>query len=134
MTTIRNLWGEPFSEDVKAPVQTLAEQAALVGQMTNNILEGRVENQSKGRTFTFDLSVVAPALGNYVYAILKIDYKLEFYPLHLQSYADPAEYDCENEEEFVRVLEEVLSSKKVRTVVTSLLSQSRVLHKKDVSF
>jgi hypothetical protein len=130
----RNLWGEPFGEELKAPVQILAEQAALLGQMTNNILEGRVENQSKGRTFTFDLNVVAPALGNYVHSILRIDYTLEFYPLRLQSQVAQAEYDCEGEEEFMKVLEEVLSSRKVRQVVTSLLSQSRVLHKKDASY
>jgi len=134
MMSSRNLWGEPFSEEVKAPVQILAEQAALLGQMTNNILDGRVENQSKGRTFTFDLNVVAPALGNYVYGILRIDYKLEFYPLRLQSHADQAEYDCANEDDFLKVLEEVLASRKVRSIVTSLLSQSRVLHKKDTPY
>ena len=134
----KNLWGGPLTVEIKPPVAILAEQAGLVGEMTNNILEGKIDNQGQGKTFAYELDIVAPALNNYVYAVLRIEHSIQFYPLRIMSYAEPSFFDkpqeCKDEIEFVNTLEQILSSNKVRAVLSALLIQSRAFPKQESPF
>ena len=140
----RNLWPEDIAvTDRVPPVSILKEQAALLGQRTKNLVEGRVRSGSSvyvGSDFNYSFELVAPALDNYRYELLRISHGVEFYPLRL--FSDPREslsmvkqlFDpdaqstgqtIENEGQFLKALEIIFSSEQTRKVIGSLIAQSR---------
>ena len=140
----RSLWPETIDliEQVP-PVSILKEQGAILGRSTKNLVEGRVRGGSSpfaGSDFSYSFELVAPALDNYRYELLRISHGVEFYPLRLQSdpllgfleirqLFDPnaasAEQTIENEEQFLKALKIIFSSEKARKVIGSLIAQSR---------
>jgi hypothetical protein len=123
----KNLWGKlPQAETIRSPVAILREQASLLGEMTGMLLEGRVHTWRDAllgdRPFRARLCIVAPSLDNYEVEIAEIGYPLGFYPATVASIASKRA-EAENEEEFIHVLEGVLSSAGVKQVITRLLTQ-----------
>jgi hypothetical protein len=146
MSLETNLWGElPKPEILRTPLVILREQAALLGEMTNRILEADVglhkasvdysksavelaslEVTRKGREFIADLDIVAPFLDHYRVTIAQIKFDLaEVYPVELIDVLAMMNYKANNEAEFVRKLQGILRSEKVQRVISSLLAQVR---------
>lgn len=81
-----NLWGDFSQVPIeRTPVVVLREQAELLSAATGEILNGSVLRASSegGSSFGSSLYIVAPALGNYRYYILRILYGPEPYPVSM---------------------------------------------------
>lgn len=80
----QDLWGElPLAEEVRSPLTILKEQAALLGQKTNNLLQGHVNfhRSTIDPQFTADFDIEAPLLDSYFYHVLTIRYPVTLYPV-----------------------------------------------------
>ncbi|PSN15645.1 hypothetical protein C7293_06215 [filamentous cyanobacterium CCT1] len=141
-----DLW--PNNLDIptsKPPVTILREQAAFLGQKTDNIVQAKVRNttQQGGVTFEYQLFLQSDAIG-YSYRILAIVYTIEFYPVAFILDTDIQEelsnkkilkkYEVtlderisirvNSEEEFLGLLAEILKTEKIRQIIVALLAQA----------
>jgi hypothetical protein len=138
---MEDLWPSDIGYSAKrAPVVILREQASLLGQKTQNILQAEVEPQSgmssgiklKHTPFEYSFRVVAKALGNYRYNLFKIFHDIMLYPVEIQGDNDILKevagegVDCilaDSEDEFKAILKKILGSEKTREVIAALMSQ-----------
>ena len=137
MSTTRNLWGELLPPDTSPPPShILAEQAALLGQLTNNVLEGRVKVAEKWDEFgrktrkcvEAQLRIVVPVLSNYSVSILTVRYNpLEYYPVEIiddapQAHNEPPQnpFMAATEEEFQDRLGAILGGERVQSIISKL--------------
>jgi len=123
-----NLWGEiPKKGNLRTPIAILREQATLLGQATNNVLQGDVSmgRDTFGPEFQISLSIVAPALDDYRIFLVRVTHELMLYPLTVFDLVNDAQYDCDDEETFRRALKQILSSQGTHRIIDSLLSQSQ---------
>lgn len=131
MMTVENLWGEfPAVETERTPLVILREQCTILGKLTDNVLEGRIRKIWKGNRFHLVMEIVAPALDNYVYTVLRVDHGIQMYPLEIVRLnleldeigrGNPVQH-CKNEAEYVKILRENLSSDTVRRVIMGLIT------------
>lgn len=126
-----DLWGEiPTEKEIKLPVTILKEQATLLGEKTNKILEAKVDSI---RLATQDqvghsLKIIAPALSNYNYEVLSIYHPPIFvYPVTIIYQVNKQRYqaNCNDENSFGEKLKEILSSDTVHKAIVALISQSK---------
>ncbi len=126
--SVKNLWGDiPSGEAIRTPYTILREQTAVLGELTDHVLEGRVIRQQVARSsnlFSLAMSIVAPAIDNYMFRLIIATHPVTLYPATLKDLSNEETYECENEEVFVERLGIILSSDRVRKVVQGLLSQS----------
>lgn len=124
----KDLWGDlPTAEIIKTPSMILREQAAMLGEKTNNVLQGHVNIGRDGSEFTADFSIIARVLDNYTQKIVLVRYKIINYPLQIWNFlsATSNPTNCKNEDEFTAKLQLILSSEEVRKLIIGLLSQSK---------
>jgi hypothetical protein len=130
----QDLWGDlSLEENIRTPVTILREQAALLGQKTNNILEGEVSVERAApkphEQFLASFFIVAPLLNKYRYQLLSVQYPLvKMYPLVIFDYNSedsPEKIACEDEASFVQALGRIFIQPEVKKVLSSLISQSR---------
>ena len=125
--TEKSLWGElPTRDLVRTPYQILHEQGALLGEMTGDLLVGKVQRRTNADGIHLALSIVAPDLDNYAYTVLHVKHGIEIYPVFVGDEEHAFTRDmvkCENEDEFVQALGRSLSSEQVKKVIRGLLSQ-----------
>ncbi len=154
--TAENFWGTiPKSADVRLPLTILREQADLLGELTDNFLEGRIyvstitkskvsdssenlaeiiyappneSNRHTVKNFAANLDIVAPTLNQYRLTILVMSYSIiEIYPVTLENVLTQQKITCADEAAFTTSLETILTSSEVRQVISSLLTQVQVL-------
>lgn len=138
MDTTKSLWGElPLAEAIRTPLIILREQATLLTQITNALLEGVVTNQrvkpsseifdpfGPNKSFLATLSIEAPALDGYVFQVLQVAYELALYPVEVQDLVNNTSHTCAEEKSFEDALKATLSSDAVRRAVGMLLAQSK---------
>jgi len=124
-----NLWGEiPHIEPVKTPTSILKEQAALLKEKTNALLEGRVE---AGRDITGQdiarLDIVVPIMDNYSVTIVRIVHGLEFYPVKVLDEPTGVWSRASSEPEFKEHLKIIFRSDKVQNIIKVLLQRIKSL-------
>ena len=138
-----DLWPEIITtEKIKAPVAILREQASLLGQKTKNLVTAEVEKPRKyNERFNYSFELVAPTLDNYHYRLFTVEHDISLYPLHLYIDQDIAEelknqtsldfdeegtpfVSAENEDELMKQLRIVFSSKRTMHLVKALLAQA----------
>ncbi len=80
---MENLWPENLTvTKTKAPVTVLREQASLLGEATQNIVEANVFPIRDSNTeFRYAFHIVAPPLGNYQYKLFTICHGIDMYPV-----------------------------------------------------
>ncbi|HEX8197714.1 MAG TPA: hypothetical protein VF571_16095 [Pyrinomonadaceae bacterium] len=127
-----DLWGDiSVDRGIKLPVTILKEQATILGEKTNKILEAKVYplGMSDKERVGYYLNIIAPALSNYKFEVLSIDHPALFvYPLNLHYKTHEGAWTssvCKDETEFISKLKEVLSSEIVHKVIASLIAQSK---------
>ncbi|OQW91383.1 MAG: hypothetical protein BWK78_04820 [Thiotrichaceae bacterium IS1] len=107
----KNLWGTlPETETIRTPHAVLMEQAALLREMTNGLLLGKVKRRPvppnnpfvpQQQGFELRLLIVAPALDNYSYTVVTIFYPMAtLYPVKVENNSDHKPVTCQSEEEF----------------------------------
>jgi hypothetical protein len=128
----KSLWGQlPTIEGIRTPTQVLKEQATALTNMTNSVLQGDVSVGREYGNFSIDLNIVAPMLDNYHYHVVRATHGLDLYPVTIapgwELYDRKEKIECADESELETALGKILSSQKVRSVVASLLAQSRAI-------
>jgi hypothetical protein len=120
----RDLWPDTIATtDIKPPVAILREQAALLAQKTNGLVEGKVTTTTDSGRIIHSFFLVAPALGQYRYQLFWVAHDITLYPVGV--YFDAFERDAPSEEELLRILKEIFFSETTLRVVHSLVAQSR---------
>jgi hypothetical protein len=120
MAAQADFWGEIAPASIRTPVSLLREQASLLGKRTNYLLEARVETSAAYGDFTHRLVLVAPALSDYEYELLKIRHGIDLYPV----FDAKTSKQMDDEDEFTEWLRERLSSPQTRRVVENLLAMA----------
>ena len=97
--------------------------------MTKGILNGDVRTTVKNNQFTMTLSIVAPAINNYTFDIVRVQHGLALYPLKVvaagKEYSAPGWIECRDEDAFITELTTILQSETVRKAVGTLIAQSK---------
>jgi hypothetical protein len=140
-----DLWPTDIgTTEVTPPVTLLKEQAALLGEKTRNLVEGKVvrldEWPSAQGHFAYAFYLVAPALGNYRYKLFTLSYPPEFLPIRIDVDRDllPAiPQECvlqdavigtwvkaESEDAYKQILAAIFGAAKTRRVVAAIVAQS----------
>jgi hypothetical protein len=120
-----NLWGElPDVSQIRTPYTVLKEQASLLTDMTKGTLVGEVNQTQDGTNISLGLRIRAPALNNYIYAVLNGKHNLSLYPVSFWSAAGGQIITCATEEEFMSRLGTFLKNDAVRNVIKGLLAQA----------
>jgi hypothetical protein len=86
----------------------------------------RKEQQEPKPISVLYLKIKVPILNNYTISLLKVTYPVELYPAGVFSLVDQIERFCSDEEAFEQGIGEILSSQKVRRIVSALLSDVHV--------
>jgi hypothetical protein len=127
-----DLWGDILVEkEIKLSVTILKEQATILGEKTNKILEAKVDSFSvpKKDSVGYSLNIIAPALSNYKYKVLSLNHPAIFvYPVTINYQASNGAWtlgSCKDESAFTVKLKEILSSEIVHKAIMALISQSR---------
>jgi hypothetical protein len=122
----KNLWGDLKElEIIRSPKSILQEQADYLTKATEGVLMGKVDEDVRRSTFSYDLDVVVPSLNDYAYTLLTILHPLEFYPVQIKAGKPPTDITCPSEEAFERAIGTILSSPEVRKVLSRLVSQAQ---------
>ena len=80
----RNLWGDfPVEEDVKTPESVLRDQAQILAEATQGLLDGRLEFSQKGSDFDIRFYIVAPLLNNFRYLVARVVYPATLFPVEV---------------------------------------------------
>ncbi|MDM8551511.1 hypothetical protein QUF72_15600 [Desulfobacterales bacterium HSG2] len=128
MSVKKSLWGDiPLPENERTPFTILQEQAEILGEQTNDKLQGRVRRvrrEDRSECFFYLLEISVPALDGYSFGVLIIYYKImTIYPVSIIDLVHDQNYEFETEDQFVDMLGQILSSDEVRKVIQRLLSQ-----------
>ncbi len=134
----RSLWGEiPSETTVRTVRYLLEEQGEILTKATNKVLRGHVtfgkytaQLRDAGHDFIVRFYIVASLLDSYQYGVMTVYHGVAIYPATVESEALEAtgfsghRRKVRDEEEFLGVVSEILTSETVRSVVAALLAQS----------
>ena len=146
----KSLWGNlnELMDGVKNPKELLEEQSVHLIQLSNGLVRGDIRRISLNDSwkdfykqwkvksdFSFSFRIISDYVKNYEYEICKITYGIKMYPLAISFGVDIAKeligrFSIKNEdtivvedkEQFLEVLQEILSSKEVGQVLKGLLT------------
>lgn len=130
MTTSKeDLW--PSANDLvaepadRAPLLLLREQAALLGEKTQNIVEANVSASpdADGSSLDIRLTVVAPALGGYEYVLLQAKQPVDLYPISMDF--EDKHWTASDEKGLKQHLTSLFNSARTRKIISSLIAQSK---------
>ena len=140
--SIPNLWSEDISNDVLPPLAILHAQADLLGKITKGLVEAAVltefdatEEEAAIQHVQHHVELTAPALNAARYRILTVYHKRELvYPASVEAECfEPNDYDdyesfawpeALREEDFLHIMKTALRSKKVTSLIHSLIARS----------
>ena len=121
----KNLWGDLKDlETVRTPKTVLKEQAQILTEATDGILVGDVRESEIRGEFLIYLEIKVPALNNYTYTVMSVRHSIDMYPARVNAEKPNVSQVCDNEEDFTGVVETVLSSDEMKTIVSRLLAQA----------
>jgi hypothetical protein len=120
-----NLWGDLSTlKKIRTPKTLLLEQAEILSQAPGGVVRGQVDTTQNGDILYNKLTIVAPALDNYSYAVCVVRHDVELYPCSIYDQRTTQWTKCENEADLKEKLGAILSGEKTRRVIEALLSQS----------
>jgi hypothetical protein len=125
-TSQRDLWPADISvlPELRTPVTILREQASILGEKTNNIVEAEVRSQGdKNSQFIHSFFLLAPALDNYRYQLFTATHKVELYPITINFFQ--TQFQASNEEKLIEILTKIFADEKTKKVIQALIAQSR---------
>ncbi|MEM9214377.1 MAG: hypothetical protein AAGD25_08525 [Cyanobacteria bacterium P01_F01_bin.150] len=133
MPESRSFWGGISAinggQDIPdIPQKILKDQAEFLTSQTKGILIGEVVEgvKPKNSIYSCHLRITVPALGHYIYNVLKINYPIEeIYPGTVISSHDE-KYECKDVDEYEAILERILSSEQLKHIVSLLLAQASI--------
>lgn len=119
-----SFWPDNFGVEPEiTPLTILKEQASLLGERTKNLVEGSVQTGVGAELeFRHSLYLVVPTLTNYRYFLLSVHHNPSIYPLEIRDGTSNRMILSHNFDEFRENLKEILSSDRVKRIVSTLLA------------
>jgi len=122
--SIPDLWPQDIGEaSLQTPVTILRQEAALLGEKTNQLVTAEVTTQSQGQTFLHSFVIVAPALDNYKYELFKVQHGISFYPMTV--IVQGGGNNIGSQAQFIEILRMIFTSPNTKNIVQSLIAQIR---------
>ncbi|HYP05551.1 MAG TPA: hypothetical protein VER03_04880 [Bryobacteraceae bacterium] len=115
-----DLWPEIPTEKLRTPVSILREQAALLGQKTQNLLEAGVSTTTFEGSFRHSFFILAPSL-DYSTELFTVEHRIELYPVF--GIANGIRVRMDTEDQFIGWIRIQLSSDATQRLVQALLAQ-----------
>jgi hypothetical protein len=113
------------ASELVPPVAVLREQAGLLTQATEGVIQGTVESEQSGRYTELTLSAVVPAMDNYSVGLLSVRHDVLLYPATVSgSWTDKGARRCSTKEELEEHVVATLSEEGTQKVVASLFAQA----------
>jgi hypothetical protein len=111
----------------RAPAAILKEQATALREMTKGELNGVITNApAPPGQMAYRLGIMVPALNNYSYVVLIVQYPLlSIWPALIESNVTNEKAEAENEVKFNDVLRKILGSAEMQRVIGALRAQVR---------
>jgi hypothetical protein len=125
---------------VRAPLTILKEQAILLQQKSNGVINAQVKriktqdqlSIEKGY-FLYEFVVVAPVLLSYEYRLFTISHEIELYPITIETDEiiarelgnlnnDPV--IVKSETDYIEQLRKIFCTKKTKKIINAMLAQS----------
>lgn len=120
-----DLWPDNIADsNLVTPATILKEQAAALGNRTQQLLKGEVVTQPSGTGFVHRFNLVAPTM-NYRYELFHLTHGISFYPCTLKIAGDNILQSLNSEEDFRAALKRLFASQQTLNVVGSILAQVR---------
>ena len=117
-----DLWPENIAEsNLVTPVTILKEQAARLGEKTQQLVTGEVVTTGFGTMFVHTFNILAPTLA-YKYELFRVTHGVAFYPLTVKFVDD---ISIQSEDEFKQKLKDIFASQRTLNIVHSILAQVR---------
>ena len=135
--TTQNLWGRiDVGTAPPSPVVILQKQASKLEEITGGLLSASVQRSQSRGDLVATLEVIAPYLYNYRLGVVEIRYPPGVYPMEVfdvvpeRSHPDTGRVfigstTCENEEQFIQKLGDILGGPKLHKILASLMSHSQ---------
>ena len=118
-----DLWGELNLKKISTPKSILQEQAALLTNKTNGVLEGLVRTTSSGKELITFFEIRVPLMDGYSFSVLRVHSSISVYPALLVDLVRNSQVKCGSEAEFKVTLRDLLSNPEVRNILSALISQ-----------
>ena len=121
-----DLWPKArFETDAITPLSILRRQAALLGEMTQHLVEADVSTFVDRNEAAHHFRLVVPALDNYKYDLFTVFHAIDqLYPVR-GYYVGVSTNKMDDQSAFVQWLKEVLSSESTLKKIDSLLAQAK---------
>jgi hypothetical protein len=136
MSTATNFWGNVAAVDLRTPLSIMREQASLLGTMTQNLVEARVDTRVSTiegfppffdpnfeafgeRQFVHIFKLVVPALDSYTYDLFTARHGADLYPVRVEDKL------YKSEGEFEAWFRAKLSAPGTTHLIQKLLAQAR---------
>jgi hypothetical protein len=127
MAAKTDLWGVIAPAQVRTPLAILREQAALLGEKTQNLVEATVATSVSGPQFIHRFNLVVPSMDDYTYELFTVMHGVGIYPITVHGANVVADYlggdTLATEQEFIEWLRRELSSAGTKRIVSNLLAQ-----------
>lgn len=146
---MENLWGDLIAKKIDTPTKVLEGQSVYLESITNGCVYAEVyrnisnEKMNSGK-FVFDFLIKGKYLENYSYKLLRIIHEVNIYPFVIsleEEFYEEIKYeltginslivqehepiiDIKNYEQYIEVLKIILSSKKVASIISGIISIS----------
>jgi len=121
----KNLWGDLNDlSNLRTPHEILKEQGDLLGEMTNGLLEVKIERKQSHTVFGYDVYIALPAM-KYKERLLRMSHDIKLYPVILHDAQESKQTNSETPEEFEENLGNILSSPETMTLIRGLMIQAR---------
>lgn len=140
-----SLWPDDFEESKANPPRLVFdEQGKVLEQITKGLVFGEVRQVLQefdpytfgvmGKAFVFDFDLVGRNLGDYRFTLLWFAHDISLYPLNIKLDDQVAKelmsdakdtHSVDNQEELEAFLKEVFATKRVKTVIGSIMRLSK---------
>jgi hypothetical protein len=122
-----SFWSIPDNVDIRTPLAILREQANALTQQTGGALQGQVSTLALDADIYISMQIYVPALNGYKVEILEYEQPVHMYPgtLKLNLLKNSGRSVINDEDHFVRMIKNYLSSQEMIRVVKSLLAQTK---------
>lgn len=125
MNDTNDLWGDLQINVERVPLTVFREQATLLTEKTNGILQGIVDTETQYYRLHVSFVIQVPALDDYRVLIARGKHSIESpYPVEVASRKEDWQ-TCADEPALAEVLGTILRSADVRKIVSALVSQSK---------
>jgi hypothetical protein len=121
----KNLWGDIVDlSNMRSPHEILVEQGKFLEEMTEGLLEIKIERKQSNTVFGYDVYIALPAM-KYKERLLRMSHDIKLYPAILHDALESKQTDSKNQEEFEESLGSILSSPETMSLIASLMVQAR---------